>query len=74
MGNDQVPSGQTMQFSIHRLKMTSTIKKGCHIAPYVPLGVHISAAGLYIAAESTMAEFAKRDALGLTLFARYKYI
>lgn len=54
--------------------MASTIKKGCHIAPNVPLGVHTLAAGLDIAAESTMAEFAKRDTLGLTLFARYKYI
>ena len=74
MDNDQVPFGQTVQFSIHCLKMASTIKKGCHIAPNVPLGVHTLAAGLDIAAESTMAEFAKRDTLGLTLFARYKYI
>jgi hypothetical protein len=74
MGNDQVPFGQTVQFSIHRLKMTSTIKKGSHIAQNVPPGMHTLTAGLDIAAESTMAEFAKCDALGLTLFARYKYI
>jgi hypothetical protein len=71
MGNDQVPFSQTMQFSVHRLKMASTIKKWCHIAQNVPLWVHTLTAGLDIAAESTMAEFAKRDALGLTLFASY---
>lgn len=54
--------------------MASTIKKWGHIAPNVPFGVHILAAGLDIAAESTMAEVAKRDTLGLTLFASYKYI
>lgn len=63
-----------MEFSIHRLKMASTIKKGCHIALNMPLGVHILAAGLDIATESTMAEVAKCDTLGLTLFASYKYI
>lgn len=54
--------------------MASAIKKGCHIAPNVPLRVHILAAGLYVAAESAVAEVAKRDTLGLTLFASYKYI
>lgn len=54
--------------------MASTIKKWCHIAPNVPFGVQILTAGLDIAAESTMAEVAKRDTLGLTLFASYKYI
>ena len=54
--------------------MASTIKKGCHIAPNVPLGGHILAAGLDIAAESTMAKFAERDTLCLALFASYKYI
>ena len=63
-----------MEFSIHRLKMASTLKKGRYIDPNVPFRVHISAAGLDIAAESTMAEFAERNTLCLTLFASYKYI
>lgn len=63
-----------MEFTIHRLKMASTLKKGRYIAPNVPLWVHILAAGLDIARESAMAKFAERDALCLTLFASYKYI
>lgn len=63
-----------MMVAVHRIKLGAALQKWGYITLDVPFFMSTFSARLNIAAESVMAESAKRATFGLALFACYQNI